>query len=412
MNRKQLITLLVLVVVVGGAGLLVYKQQMEGRRSGNVTLGQKLLPDLAVNDVMRIAVKQGTNEVSLEKKDDLWRVRERGGYPANFNEISSFLLKAKDVKVLESEQVGQSQLARLSLAPGSGTNAPVVVDLRGANDKALQTLYLGKKHMRKSTRPSPMAMGETDNGWPDGRYVKVGEKSEKIALVSEPFDNIEPKPEQWLNKDFLHIEKVKSVVLTYQVTTNSWALLKESESGQWKLSDPKPGEELDQSKASGVGNPLSSASFTDVAVNSSPESLGLDKATSLQIETFDNFKYDIKIGSKTNDSYALTLKVNAQLPKERTPGKDEKPEDKTKLDKEFADSQKKLQEKLTKEKAYENWTYLVSSWTLDSVLKERGQLMAEKKEEKKAETGDAKQAEEKDEESETNSVPGKVLESK
>ena len=52
-------------------------------------------------------------------------------------------------------------------------------------------------------------------------------------------------------------------------------------------------------------------------------------------------------------------------------------------DKEFADKNKKLDEKLATEKGYENWTYLVSSWTLDSVLKDRGQLLVEKKPETK-----------------------------
>jgi hypothetical protein len=79
--------------------------------------------------------------------------------------------------------------------------------------------------------------------------------------------------------------------------------------------------------------------------------------------------------------------VAAQLPKERTPGKDEKPEDKDKLDKEFKEQQKKLQEKLAQEQAFQNWTYLVSSWTLDPLLKNRSQLLVEKKEEPKKDEG-------------------------
>ena len=75
--------------------------------------------------------------------------------------------------------------------------------------------------------------------------------------------------------------------------------------------------------------------------------------------------------------------MTAQIPKERTPGKDEKPEDKARLDKEFKEKQKKLEEKLAQEKAYEKWVYLVSNWTVDSLLKERAQLLVEKKEEPK-----------------------------
>ncbi len=43
----------------------------------------------------------------------------------------------------------------------------------------------------------------------------------------------------------------------------------------------------------------------------------------------------------------MVVAVTAQIPKERTPGKDEKPEDKAKLDKEFKEKQKKLEDKLS-----------------------------------------------------------------
>jgi hypothetical protein len=75
--------------------------------------------------------------------------------------------------------------------------------------------------------------------------------------------------------------------------------------------------------------------------------------------------------------------VTAQIPKERTPGKDEKPEDKTRLDKEFKDKQKNLEDKLSQEQKYGKWIYLVSNWTFDSLLKDRSQLLVEKKEEPK-----------------------------
>ena len=104
------------------------------------------------------------------------------------------------------------------------------------------------------------------------------------------------------------------------------------------------------------------------------------------LETFDNFTYTVKLGKKTSDdSYHVQVAVNASLVKERTPGKDEKPEDKEKLDKEFKEKAGKLEEKLKQEKALEKWTYLVSKWTIDPLLKERKDFLAEKKEEPKKE---------------------------
>jgi hypothetical protein len=381
MNRKQLIILLVLVIVVGGAGLLIRQRSQSAWQSADKNIGQKLLAGLAINDVAHLVIKHDTNELNLARKDNLWRVRERGDYPANFQQISEFLIKAGDLKVTQSEKVGGSQLPKLALAPGQGTNLPTVVEFKDVSDKTLRSLLLGKKHMKKSERPSPMGeMG--DEGWPDGRWVKVGD-SDSVAVISEAFVNIEPKPDQWLNKDFIHVDKVRSLAVAFQNATNSWKLTRETETGEWKLTDATPAEKLDSAKTSSLASALGSPSFSDVAAGAKAENLGLDKPTTVTLDTFDNFTYILKVGQKTNDTYSLTLTVAAQLPKERTPGKDEKAEDKTKLDKEFKDSQKKLEDKLAQEKTYEPWTYLVSSWTFDSLLKERSQLLVEKKDETK-----------------------------
>lgn len=388
MNRNQITILLCLVVVVGLGGLIIYNKRNDVGRQGNAALGKKLLPDLAVNDVAALTVQEGTNELTLAKKDGMWRVQQRNDYPANYGELSEFLLKAKDLKAVQPpEKVGPSQLGRFGLAVGQGTNAPVTVEFKDQNGKVLQTLLLGKKHMRKSKGASPFGDEMGGGGWPDGRYVKPGAKSEEVALISDPLDRIEPKPEQWLNKDFFKVDKVRGINVAFPVATNSWKLSRETETGEWKLAEAKPGEQLDSSKAAGVANPLSSPSFNDVDTGSKPEQLGFDKPTLVTLDTFDNFTYTLKVGTKTNDNFPLIVKVSAQLPKERTPGKDEKAEDKDKLDKEFKEKQKKLEEKLAQEKGYEKWTYLVSSWTLEPLLKERSQLLVEKKEEKKDDAG-------------------------
>jgi hypothetical protein len=379
MNRNQFSLLLFLVVVLGIAGLMVYNKQNDVGKTGDASIGKKLLPNLPVNDVAHIALKQSTNQLNLAKKDGTWRVRERNDYPANYSEISDFLIKASDLKVVQSEKIGPSQLGRLELVLNQGTNSALEVDFKDQSDKQIQAVLLGKKHMQKSKTPSPYGdMG--DNGWPDGRYVQVVGNSGSVAVISDALANIEPKPEQWLRKDFFKVEKIRSVSVVFPEPTNSWKLSRDTETAEWQLADAKPTEKLDSAKTSSVSNPLSSPSFTDVDTSSKPEQLGLDKPTVVTLDTFDHFTYTLKVGQKTNDNYPLLVMVSAELPKERTPGKDEKPEDKDKQDKQFKEQQKKLEEKLAQEQAFQNWTYLVSSWTLDPLLKNRSQLLVEKKE--------------------------------
>lgn len=382
MNSKQFGILLVLVLLIGGAGLFLRHKQNASWQSNNPALGKKLLGNFPINDVTHLVIKQGTNEVNVAKKDAIWVVRERNDYPANFPQITDFLVKIGELKIVQTEKVGPSQLPRLALVPGQGTNAALEVDFKDQNDKTMRTLLLGKKHMRKSERPSPYG-DFGDSGWPDGRYVKVGD-SDNVDLISDALANIEPKPEQWLSKDFFKIEKVRAVSVAFPEPTNSWKLTRETESGEWKLADAKSGEELDSTKTSSLVSPLSSPSFVDV-LGTKTATPAPDKPTVATVETFDNFTYTLTLGQKTNDNFPLLMSVVAQPPRDRAPGKDEKAEDKDRLDKEFKEKLNKLDEKLMGEKAYEKWVYLVSTWTVDPLLKERHQLLAEKKEEPKKE---------------------------
>jgi hypothetical protein len=219
-----------------------------------------------------------------------------------------------------------------------------------------------------------------------GRYVMVPGGENKVWLINDPLTQVEAKPETWLNKDFFKVEKLKSISVTHQNATNSWKLTREKEGGDLKLADTKDGENLDTGKASGAGYALSSPSFNDVIVDPKPEETGLDKPTVAKLETFDGFTYTVKLGKPMKEeNYPLQVAVEANLPKEREPAKDEKKEDKEKLDKEFKEKQTKLEEKLKNEKKFEKWTYLVAKWSVDPLLKERKDLLAEKKEEKKDE---------------------------
>ena len=377
MNRKQLTLILIAVVVFGGLGLWLRNRDVSSFKTSQGSMGQKVLGEFDLNTVARVTVKQGTNELQLVQQNDQWTVAQRAGYPANFSEVGEFLRKLWDLKTIQPVRIGPSQLGRLELVPGAGTNTATVVELKDKDGKAIRTVLLGKKHMKQGGSPSPFG---GDEGWPDGRFVMVDGKPETTSLVSESFSNIEPKPEQWLNKDFFKVEKVKSIAVTYPVATNSWKLVRESETAEWKLVDAKPEEPLDAAKTSGLANALSWPSFNDVVVDPKPETTGLDKPTLAVVETFDGFTYTVKVGNKSGEeAYYMALSVAADLPKERTPGKDEKPEDKEKLDKEFKEKADKQKEKLKQEQEKKKWTFLASKWTFDSLLKERHTLFVDKK---------------------------------
>src|SRR5579871_2236200 len=115
MNRKHLIILIVIAIVIGGAAISLHKSDKASFTDTTAGAGQKLLGNLPVNDVTQIAIKSSSGEITLAKKDDLWRVKDRADYPANFGSISDFLRKVIDLKVVQAEEIGPSQYDRLEL---------------------------------------------------------------------------------------------------------------------------------------------------------------------------------------------------------------------------------------------------------------------------------------------------------
>jgi hypothetical protein len=379
MNRKQFFILVVLAALIGGASLVLMNRNQESWATSDAKVGQKLLEKFDINSVSEIHLV-ADGELSLVKKDDLWRVRERGEYPANFQSICAFLMKLTELKISQVEPIEPAQLADLSLVepkPGqtNGGKTASVIELKDSKGKVLQAVLLGIKHTQKRTRPYG---GEIES--PDGRYVVLRGETHKALLIADPLGDSDPRADYWLDKEFFKIEKPKTVTFTALEPTNSWKLTAAAETNVLALSEVATNETPDPGKISSISATLGNPSFFDVATNTSPDQTGMDKPLVLNVETFDHFTYTLKIGKRTpENNYFLAVSVNADLPKERVAGKDEKPEDKAKLDKEFAEKSKQLQEKLASEKKLEKWVYLVSANAADPLIRGRSQLMQDKK---------------------------------
>lgn len=378
MNRKQFLILLVLVAVVGGAGLIIHQRGNQSWQNAGAGLGQKLLPNLAINNITQINIQSGTNALRLIRLDDLWRVSERGGYPADFNKISDLLLKLSGLKVVQTEEISPSQLGRLNLLPpGPGANTATLIEFKEQSGKTLDSLLLGKPNMQPP--PANSKFGEmADQGWPNGRYVMASAGSKTVNVIADPLDAVQPQPEQWLNKDFLSIEKPRMIGVKFPEATNSWTLTRASETNDWQLADVGQNEKLDTSKLYGVISPFGSASFNDVAPlpAGNPANVAV-----LTVDTFDGFTYVADIGAMQGNDYPVTFKVSANLPAARAPARNEKSADKARLDQAFNTEHDKLAAKLAREEQFEDWVFDLPSYSVEEFLKKRGELLAESKKE-------------------------------
>ena len=365
MNRKQFILVLVLVLIVGGAGLAVRWHSASswegaGNRSG------KVLGGFALNDVARVVIQTADSTLTLAKKDDAWVVRERDDYPADFARVGDLIQGLWQMKPVQEVNAGPSQFPRLDLVtPAKGAaNTATLVDLQDKDGKRLAALLVGKKFLKKSPQ-FPDA-----EGFPAGRYVMPA-GTHAVSLVNERLETAEPKPAAWLDKSFVRINRIQSVAVVSG--SAQWKFTRENEAASdWNLEGIKDGEKLDKAKVPSFASLFGSPAFADVqAANASRE--GFDSTAT--VTTFDGFTYTFRFGKPDGDNVPMTVAVTANLPKERTPGKEEKPEEKKRLDDEFAATAKQAQETLAKAKACEARVYLVAKTAFEPLWKAREELL-------------------------------------
>jgi hypothetical protein len=382
MNRKQFLILLAALVVLGVAGLALVWQDISAYRASGAKIGAKLLPTLKIADVAQVRLQDAKSQVTLVRKEKTWVVEERGGYPASFQEISDLMIKLVELKVTQSEQVGASLWPRVELAdPGKGggtgtkvEGAGTLVEFKDSAGKSLARLVLGKKVLKKDPmNPLPAAK----DGVPAGRYVRVEGAGDVVIVVSDPLEKAVAEPGRWLTKEFIKLDRVKTLAVGPEGAAANWKIARDEEWGQWKFA--AGGGMLHPSAAVMAVNKLGQLSFSDVAVD--PKAEATDKPLVAVAETFDSLVYTLKLAKKTKgDDYIVTFTLVGEPPKSRVPEKGEKPQDKARLDKEFAESVKRLQVRIAVEKALSGWAYVVSKGELEPLLRSRSDMVVQRRE--------------------------------
>jgi hypothetical protein len=377
MSRKHFLYLIIALVVLGGAGLALVWQDIAAYRASGAKIGAKLLPGLKIADVVEIRLQDPKHQVTLARKETMWVVQERGGYPASFQEISDLMIKLVELKVTQSEQVGASLLPRVELAePGKGEGGGTLVEFRDGAGKVLAGLILGKKVLKKDPlNPLPAAK----DGVPAGRYVRVVGAKDTVVVVSDPLGKAEADPGKWLNRDFFKADRIRTLAAGPEGGAPHWKITRAEEWGQWKFA--AGGGDLNPGAAVAAANKLGSLSFDDVALDSGKEAAG--KPLVITAETFDDLVYTVRLAGKPKgDAYFVSFTLKGETPKSRAPEKGEKEQDKERRDKEFAESRKRLEERIAAEQALAKWTYVIARRELEPLLRARDEMVAPRRDRK------------------------------
>ena len=370
MNRQQfLIVLAVLVVLVaGGAGVAWWKRSSYEVADSRV--GQRLLEGFKIDDVAGIEVADAQAGVTLVRGDRGWSVTERGGFPADVEPIRDLLVKLQELKVAQAEGLTDAVKPRLQLAaPGAGAKPEetgTLVELKGRDGGAIAKLVLGKQAVRQS----PVA-GVA--GIPSGRYVWVAADPQRVSVVGDAFTGVAAKPQQWLAKELMRVERAKSVAAFGADGAEQWSVSKANEAGDWKLGGPG---RLDGGKAQDAASALYGLQVVEVATGVKDADTGLAKPAIIRAQTFEDWTYELRIGKPApEDRYYVQSRVTGSVPESRPAAADEKPEAKEQADKAFAERKELLAAKLAREQAVAGRTVLVAKSSVEPLLRNRSALL-------------------------------------
>lgn len=374
MSRKQFLVVLAVLAVLAVAAAGVSLSDRSAWTSAGSRAGQNALAGLRISDVAEIAIRDSSGGLHLQRGPTGWSVRERADFPADTDRVAGLLVKLAEMKVVQSEALIDSQRARLDLAePGDkATGAGTSLELKDAKGGVLGRLLLGKTIVKASATAS-MGRPEAEA---TGRYLVANDQPGNVLAVGDPLLQVVAKPQEWLLKDLLRVEGSKTIS-----SSRGWTVTRDTESADWRFVGS--GQRPDLQKATDLASSLGWVNLVDVVADPAKADTGLDHPVKIQSQTFDGLRYTLDIGKRVDANYYVRFAVSGEPPKARTPAKGEKAEDKAKNDKEFEERRKKLLDKLAGEQRLEAWTYMVSKTTLDPLLRDRQQLMPEKKPAKK-----------------------------
>ncbi|MGH8688548.1 MAG: DUF4340 domain-containing protein [Burkholderiales bacterium] len=351
MSARVAAVLLVLLVALGGGALIYYRQEQARQAPAAEHLGQPVVQKLQAADIATIDLRSPAGKLTLQRRDGQWTIAERAGFPADAGQVRALVLAVLELKVGQSESIGEKDRARLHL-DASGTR----LDFRGADGHVLATLIVGKKYFRREP-VNPDAAGA------DGRFVLRPDAPGTVDIVADPLVLATPASATWVSKAGFGAEKVK-VMEVDRPGVGKWRIERQRDDSQWKLTPLYAGEALNPIRANSASYSLNRVEIDDVAAPGlRPDETGLDRPATIVATTFDGLTYTVKVGNTHGDDYYVTVWISGGA---KASGAD------------AAARGKQLAERLPREKALAGQVLLVARAKFEDILKKRSELLEQK----------------------------------
>jgi hypothetical protein len=277
MNSKKLLGMTIALAVLAGIAAVQHRGTQK-RPPDAAGTGRLLLDGLDLNTVDAMSVTEGTNTVSLIKKEGKWTNASLHGYPVHFEKLANALRRTAEVERgwpvraynIDSGELGLDHPKTIRLSSGGREVARIEVGARRE--------------------------GSESAGWSNQYFIRT-DGAEAVYLVDYDFHPFEADAEAWMESAILHVRSADIVAV--QAGDAELKL----DGSAWTLADLDPQTEtLDTAAAGKVRAALQYLNARTVAdPAASDDALGFAEPSKYAARDKDGFSYTLMVGGEAAD---------------------------------------------------------------------------------------------------------------
>ena len=257
MNQTRLLALVVVAIIAVGGGWY-FGTATQPVQQASIDNGKLMFPDLTakLKDARRIEITSKGKLTTIELKNNVWGVADRGGYPVEETKLRGLLTALTELRLSEPRTTDPAEFPRLGVEDSTKDKSGTANLLRVLDEKGepIVSVIVGHRRMR------------TQGNVPEEVYVRKPDDSQ--SWLAEGSLQADTDPQVWLNRDIINISHT---LITKVVATKNGSTIELTRDGEkLKVTQPAEYPKLEDYKVDDVGSALENLTFQDVKPASEP----------------------------------------------------------------------------------------------------------------------------------------------
>jgi len=287
MSQTRLLAL-VIAAVLAVAGGWYFGTATQPVEQTSIDNGKLMFPDLTakLKDAQRIEITNKGLVTTIELKNGVWGVADRGGYPVQETKLRGMLTGLTELRLAEPRTSDPAEYARLGVEnPTKDTKGTAsLLRVLDGSGKPIVTLIVGHRKTR--------TQGDVSE------EVYVRRPGDAQSWLADGSVQADPDPQVWLDRNVINIAPT---LITKVVSTKGGGTMELTRDGdKLKVTQPAESPKLEDYKVEDVDQALSNLTFQDVRPLNQPYG---DKAGEAVFSTSDGLNITVTLYHLGKDSW-------------------------------------------------------------------------------------------------------------